>query len=318
MQQLLLLTSPPASGKTFWIESFAQALSTPSLLVISPLRALADECLDKWQGRIQVMTPEEWLYKGTAAEIVILDEFHLYFYWGDSFRERMWEAFYGLCCDCRLAVLLTATLSASMTREIAGYSNNFEEILWCDQGNQQLRFQPATYIQAPSAHWLQQLMLQKIKGNSEVHLVFCPYRQQVKQLGLKLEQQGYRVWTCIGGEAGHMREKMLEPVLPDFIVATTVLSHGVNLPQISSIYFLYTIRNMDFWLQMVARGGRRGEPYKVFALERPYGMKWSRIINFFRVLWLELKLRWRNFPRQVQQWFSKDWSFTEPPTRTGI
>lgn len=77
MSELLLLTSPPASGKTFWIRSFAETLSDP-ILVISPLRALADECRKNWNEKIMVMTPEEWMKKKPFARVVIFDEFHLF------------------------------------------------------------------------------------------------------------------------------------------------------------------------------------------------------------------------------------------------
>ena len=77
-QYLIVLTSPPASGKTHWISKLKEAKSD-QLLVISPLRALADECREKWGDSIQVMTPEEWLGKKTFSETVIFDEFHLFF-----------------------------------------------------------------------------------------------------------------------------------------------------------------------------------------------------------------------------------------------
>src|SRR5689334_4916886 len=104
-QELLVLTSPPASGKTFWIESFAETCDK-KILVIAPLRALRDECAVKWGEKIIVMTPEEWLLKKITAEIVIFDEFHLHFYWGDAFRPNMWEVFYELSHMASLTILL--------------------------------------------------------------------------------------------------------------------------------------------------------------------------------------------------------------------
>jgi ATP-dependent DNA helicase RecQ len=318
-KQMLILTAPPASGKTFWIESFVAALGpAQQLLVISPLRALANECNDKWGDKIKTVTPEEWLAKGGEAEVVIFDEFHLYFYWGDSFRERMWEAFYGLAHAAQLAILLTATLSSEMLAEIKHFEAEFDQLHWCDLGNRQLLRPPAIYLQCPSSTWLRQLLLQNVVRDAGCALVFCAYRAEVRRMGEALERAGYRVWTCVGGEAQQFREKLQQESPPDFIVATTVLSHGVNLPRIYSIYFLYPVKNIDFWIQMVARGGRRGERYKVFALERPYGMKWNRFSNFFRVQLLDLKLRWQSMPRRIGQWFSKDWSFTAPPTKNGI
>ena len=94
MNNLLIFTAPPASGKTYFIGNFLTHLNQIPL-VICPLRALADECCAKWGEDCVVMTPEEWLRKKNRSKIVIFDEFHLYFYWGDSFRHSMWEACYG-------------------------------------------------------------------------------------------------------------------------------------------------------------------------------------------------------------------------------
>lgn len=115
--QLLILTAPPASGKTHLISNLISHLDDIPL-VISPLRVLANECLSKWKGKCVVMTPEEWLIKKPIHRVVILDEFHLFFYWGDSFRPLMWEAFYGLTLKAELMIVLTATLTEKMVEDI--------------------------------------------------------------------------------------------------------------------------------------------------------------------------------------------------------
>ena len=53
----------------------------------------------------------------------------------------------------------------------------------------------------------------------------------------------------------------------DLIVATTAISHGVNLPEIHRIYFAYPFKNRDFWIQMVGRGGRKGECFQVHTMD---------------------------------------------------
>ena len=133
---LLILTSPPASGKTYWISTFHQSLEERPILVISPLRALADECKNNWPHSITVMTPEEWENKKNDHEIVIFDEFHLFFYWGDTFRFRMWEAFYQIVSGARLTILLTATLSEEIKSEVLNFRNHFDSIRWINCGNQ--------------------------------------------------------------------------------------------------------------------------------------------------------------------------------------
>jgi ATP-dependent DNA helicase RecQ len=283
-QDLFILTSPPASGKTYWIHSFAKEVFPKKILVISPLRALADECREKWGDEISVMTPEEWLGKRFYSEIVIIDEFHLFFYWGDTFRPIMWEVFFELTSKAQFVCLLTATLSSDIENAVKNFSCHFDSLNWIDCGNLQLKYSPTHYIKAPSRAWIQNQIELEPKGN-DVRLIFCEYRNEVLAMEKYLVSLGFSCVSCIGGEARYMKDKLAKLPRPDFIVATTVLSHGVNLPEIQKIFFLYPVKNRDFWIQMVARGGRRGGAYTVYALEKPFGIEWSFTKNFLRVFW---------------------------------
>ncbi|HXH31196.1 MAG TPA: helicase-related protein [Bacteriovoracaceae bacterium] len=270
--------------------------------MISPLRALRDECLEKWEKEISVMTPEEWRLKKIYSPIVIFDEAHLNFYWGDTFRQSMWEVFYEVSCNSELVIFLTATLTEGMLEEI-GLMDHFQQKLWINCGNQQLKNVPARYVKAPSKSYLLNL-LEQDEFSAGCTLVFCAFRQEVAAVAVKLEARGKRVLTCVGGEASEFSRRLAVAQEPQFIVATTVLSHGVNLPSIARIIFLYEVCNKDFWIQMVARGGRRGEEYEVLALEKPHGLKWNPVSNFLRVLWISLKI---NLRRELEpKWFLKD------------
>lgn len=250
------------------------------------------------------MTPEEWMLRQVEVDIVIFDEFHLYFFWGDSFRPQMWESFYALASMSKLTVLLTATWNQQMQSEFKQFEVQFDEGLWIDFGNQVLKTYPVRYVKLPGRDWVEDLVTCAPEGK-ETALIFCAYRDDVFKWGEKLRAQGYRVWTCVGGEARHMRTLIKSEAAPDYIISTTVLSHGVNLPVISKIYFFYELRDIDFWIQMVARGGRRGEKYEVFALERPYGMRWNWWTNSLAILGLALKIRTLQTRRQLEQWYSK-------------
>lgn len=287
-QDLLVLTAPPASGKTYWVTRLKEGLGTEKILFLSPLRALADECLQNWQDTVTVMTPEEWLRKKTFSSVVIIDEFHLFFYWGDTFRPLMWETFYEVTQKASLTILLTATLSPSMKQEISFFSSQFDSMIWLDRGNQRLKFYPEKYIKAPSRNWIMQQIKTQAKGK-EVRLIFCRYRQEVRAVSEALVKLGYSCLSCVGGEAKEMKNKLRHTPRPDFIIATTVLSHGVNLPDIRKIFFLYPTENIDFWIQMVARGGRRGLSYQVFSLEKPFSVSWSPFKNFLLVALLTIK-----------------------------
>lgn len=302
-KDLLLLTAPPASGKTYLIQNLIQEWSEVPLL-ISPLRALANECLLRWGASCLVMTPEEWMKKKTRTRLLILDEFHLYFYWGDTFRPAMWEAFYEMVESAELVILMTATLTLEMQAEIKNFSCHFDQIHWLDHGNQQLKYHPTHYYQVYSSEWLENFILSS-EWNKGVNLIFCAYREEVLRWEKKLKEKGYRVWTCVGGEAGLFSARVHTERPPQFIVATTVLSHGVNLPAISRIFFLYSVDNLDFWIQMVARGGRRGEDFEVYALENPSGIKWNKYLNALAILRLSLKMRAQQTLKQIEEWFLK-------------
>lgn len=286
-QDLIILTSPPASGKTYWISKLQEVEKSDQLLVISPLRALADECREKWGESILVMTPEEWLSKKTFRRSVIFDEFHLFFYWGDSFRPLMWEVFFEISLSTTRTWLLTATLSEAMRQEICYFSSQFDRILWLDHGNQILKYKPTSYIKAPDKKWIRSQIENETTGK-DVKLVFCQYREEVFSYARRLTSLGFSCLTCVGGESKYMAKKLKNNPSPDFIISTTVLSHGVNLPDIKKIFFLYEVNNLDFWIQMTARGGRRGENYKVIALDVPQGLEWNPWQNYIQILWHDL------------------------------
>lgn len=292
-QELIVLTSPPASGKTHLISNLLIALGETRILVISPLRALADECRDKWGKKVDVMTPEEWIYKKSYNEVVVFDEFHLFFYWGGSFRPLMWEMFFEICLRTRLTIFLTATMSEEMRTEVRLFGSQFDEIFWVDHGNQELKYLPKTYVKAPSLKWILEQL--ELSAGKDVTIVFCQYREEVFALQEKLSAKGFSCLTCVGGESSQMRQKLESSGAPDFIISTTVLSHGVNLPSIGRVCFTYAVGNLDFWIQMVARGGRRGEDFHVVALERPWGMDYCPWKNFFRVLAMTARAKLRTF-----------------------
>ena len=155
----ILFSSPPASGKTYWISEFASQ-TVDEILVISPLRALADECRHKWGDRIRVETPESWLAEQKTSKIVVFDEFHLLFYWGDTFRPSMWECFYALSSACELMVGLTATVSQDTEAELYKFRNCFDKMFWYDHGNQRLKNFPVKYLYLTSRSMMKRLIFQ--------------------------------------------------------------------------------------------------------------------------------------------------------------
>lgn len=300
MTSFLLLTSPPASGKTYWIERFHEELGE-RILVISPLKALAIELESKWQGKISVRTAESYLLRPEEASVVIFDEWHLLFYWGDEFREKMWEAFYLLTTHCEFCIGLTATFNLEMKKRVEEW-HHFDEFLWVDRGNQSLKYCPSSMVR----FWNSQLHREFIflQNPKKTQLLFCQYREDVENWVKELKSHGFKVLGCVGGETALFVEKLKEGV-PQFIVSTTCLSHGVNLPIIEAVHFTYKVDNFDFWIQMVARGGRDGSPYQFYCSELIKEVR----LNFWTNLWRNFKLMiWISIQHLIlglDQWFLK-------------
>lgn len=301
---LIVLTAPPASGKTYLVHSLIKDLNQKPL-VLAPLKALVEECRLGWGENALVMTPEEWAMTKPNREVVIIDEFHLNFYWGDTFRATMWETFYEVSGNCRLMILMTATLNESMRQEISFYTTTFDSIYWADFGNQRLKYFPKKIILAPSSAWLNRLVL-TLPPEKKVNLIFCEYRSEVTEWKKCLEEKGYQVWSCVGGEASTFAKKVQTGGSPQFIVATTVLSHGVNLPRVHRIWFTYKVSNLDFWIQMAARGGRRGEDFDIYCLDNPGGIYIPFLNNLLAILRLSFRMKRHELLEHIQAWFLKD------------
>lgn len=312
MNTFLLLTAPPASGKTYWIESFYQSLNE-KILVVSPLKALALELEEKWEGRIEVCTPESYILKPRSSRVVIFDEWHLLFYWGDSFRDLMWQAFFEISTQAELCIGLTATFNQEI-RKIVEEWNHFDEFWWVDQGNLTLKYWPKVITRFYKRGLHQEFILHQAPDKTQ--LIFCEFREEVQLWVRRLSEAGFSVLGCVGGETKEFSEKLGKRV-PDFIVSTTCLSHGVNLPVIEAVHFVYKVDNLDFWIQMSARGGRDGSSYEVYC---SYLLPSIRL-NFWTNLWRNFKLMmWTRMQQMIlgiDQWFLKASSLEKLPIRKG-
>lgn len=310
MNTFLLLTSPPASGKTYWIERYHEKLQQ-KILVISPLKALAVELEEKWQGRISVRTPESYLLKPEVADIVIFDEFHLLFYWGDHFREDMWQAFFQISENASLCIGLTATMNEEILARVKEW-HHFDQFLWFDAGNQKLKYYPSKTVRFFTSQLHHDFIF--LQSPLKTQLIFCEYREEVRIWEEKLRSQGFNVLGCVGGETEAFIHQ-LKQQRPQFIVSTSCLSHGVNLPIIEAVHFTYKMDNLDFWIQMAARGGRDGSTYEVYC---SHLLKEVRL-NFWTNLWRNFKLMiWIKYQQMIlglDQWFLKASSLEKLPTR---
>ncbi len=305
-----LLIAPPAWGKTRKLVEWFALSSKKILIYISPLRALADEvaevfsCYDvinyrlpsdlqKLSGEKQVVviTPErcgdvflDWLAQQSKT-VVFMDEFHLFFYWR-SFRPKMWQALEGISSSSETLFAVSATISNEIKEEWSILSSlNFRDNFLIDLGNYTLKKYPQ-HIYYWDIDMMSLVNYLLWRGRDRTILCFCRYRQEVRNWCARCQAKGIIALGCVGGETTQFREqlqKMSKP--PHIIFATTAISHGVNLPIISDVIFCYVENKRDYFIQMVARAGRRGESYFVWLPNRVNTMSkfsyWK-----WRLIWL--------------------------------
>lgn len=315
--QAIILTAPPGWGKTYKLLHGIKRVDR-MVVFIFPLRALCDEvyinalklkilCLNIRQKEdyklaisqkvsLIVTTPEVFeLLESSTDTLYILDEFHLFYYWGDSFREKLIEVYMQVTSESHPLILLTATLSDEFKLRLKlELDTNYRDIYHINFGNRQLKNWPHKLFFYPKrfqSFLVEDYMFSEKEGCC---LIFCQYREQVKQIDRQLTQMGYRVLSCVGGEAKDFVEKLHLSSRVDFIVATSVVGHGVNLPEIGKIYFTYVVENLDFYLQMIGRGGREGDSFEVHTMSFEYFPKKLLIKGFIRVMQKRLSNKLNN------------------------
>lgn len=315
--QFTLLTAPVAAGKTKLVVEFYRE-NNYKVIFVSPLRALANEvyaklessekniflaggetplvdCMEKFlevRKSFFVVTMElmsEEFLEACALQseniIFILDEFHLFYHWGESFRPILHDRFLAIL-DTQSPVLgITATMSSELLlklKEDLKYHND----VWfhIDYGNHQLHRKPV------KIHCFHQMKPQlfhralwrelRLKNPSDVYLIFCSFRSEVDELVSRSRRMGLKSIGCVGGEVEQFLLELKnrnEDV--DCIFSTTTLSHGVNLPEIKKVFINYEVKDYDFWLQMIGRGGRRGADYEVYTFDAFHSTKKGLIKN---------------------------------------
>lgn len=305
---LTLLVAPPAWGKTQILKKLFSE-KDHYFIFVSPLRALANEfyqniqqdfsvlniekCAD-WkklnEQQIIIVTPELFqeqfvaLFESRQVTIV-LDEFHLYFYWGMSFREEMWRLLTDVCSLPQKKIIgLTATLSLENQQLLREQFIAFDQpVTVINLGNQCLKNFPNRVCYLPS-HFKNCWYWFVSAEDTRTTLIFCRYRNEVRKNEEVLRSLGFNVLSCLGGEAPDFGDQLKINPKPQIIVSTTVLSHGVNLPPIGKIIFTYPVNNFDFWIQMVGRGGRKGESFQVITYDNFFSNKWLKLRSFFTIL----------------------------------
>lgn len=309
--QFTLLTAPVAAGKTRMVVEYYRE-STLKVVFVSPLRALANEVYTKLAqtekniylaggghqpsasfagflkarkgllvATMELLTEDflEACAEQSGQILFILDEFHLFYHWGDGFRPILHDRFLGIL-ETQCPVLgITATMSEEWIARLQGdLDYHCDYWIFLDFGNQKLHREPAKIHYYPPvkpelfnrAFWREL----RRKEDKEVFLLFCSFRSEVDELTARARRMGFRALGCVGGEVEVFLKELEEcEGKVDVIFSTTTLSHGVNLPEIRKVFINYEVGSYDFWLQMTGRGGRQGSPYEVFTFDKFHASK---------------------------------------------
>lgn len=316
--QFTLLTAPVAAGKTRMVVEFYRE-SDFKVIFVSPLRALANEVFiklsqterhiylaggghdleasftDFLQARKGLLVATMELLSEDFLEacgeqkekiLFILDEFHLFYHWGEDFRPVLHDRFLAIL-DTQAPVLgITATMSEELMTKLQN-DLSYHEPIWffLDFGNHKLHREPKKihyfHTMKPAifnrAFWREL----RTKENGEVFLLFCSYRSEVDELVARARRMGLRALGCVGGEVEtFLKELQQHEGKVDVIFSTTTLSHGVNLPEIKKVFINYEVKNYDFWLQMIGRGGRLGAEYEVYTFDTFHAGKKEKFKSF--------------------------------------
>jgi superfamily II DNA helicase RecQ len=306
-----LLIAPPAWGKTQMLNSFLEGDYT-LIIYISPLRALAEEVKNFFKPPphviFKVLLPEEILTLDWLAvsldypqHLVIWDELHLVWYWGESFRENMMEAWWNFLSIPLTSIGLSATFSPDCERKLlhdltqAGYSF----LIMGSAGNFSYKKRPKFFYLNHTS--LVDLLSDSIEDLPAPGLIFCETRREVDEWAQKFAVLSLSILTCKGGQTMAFSQKLesytkqkAEPKL--WIIATSCLSHGVNLPSLKTVMVLGKKTPSYLIHQMGTRGGRRGDDYDLYLSQRgllnfkTFCLAWIR--GQKRSLMLRLKHLW--------------------------
>ena len=318
-----LMLAPPGWGKTTLVLDLYEKFEG-RIVFISPLRALAEEFHKRSEGLKNVfsfgtggptdegfnnfMTKEKGLLICTAEKLnsdliehfslsktlYIFDEFHLFYYWGQSFRPLLWERVMEVANSNGTILGLTATMDQELLRYWKrDFALAVDEMFLLNLGNQKLMNLPSKVenFSLLGGKVFNRQFLKVLEENTKgTILYFCRFRAEVQMWLDFCSRAKVDAIGCVGGGVEHFLEDLEKSPKPQCIFCTSTLSHGVNLPTISHVFLSYPTENYDFWVQMVGRGGRDGSEYSAFEMEKK---DWRSV----RYLWLSLVLLTRDFFR---------------------
>lgn len=298
----IFLLAPAGWGKTTLVFKLFQK-NKLNILFVSPLKALEKEVEEK----AAALAKEDFFFKALTAErvnnfldtltrkernnlLIIFDEIHLWNFWGSRFRYRLWECFYRIANEGLPMLCLSATLRQVYEKEWRDLlKHGGYDFQLLDFGNGKTQNPPSSELSfhgLPRSQFIRRMSYELDKKKSSI--IFCKYREEVERLCGSIQKTGLQVRSCVGGESLKFMEACNENGYPQVIVCTSALSHGVNLGNIENVFVTYDVEDWDLYLQMVARGGRKGGGFEVFSHRKKKASLWNKfkIMVFDRYLQL--------------------------------
>lgn len=301
----VLLAAPPAWGKTSLILDL-YVKSQKSFVFISPLKSINYEFhqrsknlpsvyyiqskndlysfIKKSNRSLMIVNVESLdinIYnywndlKDEKKPIFVLDEFHLFYYWGKTFRYLLWEHTMGLAVTGGSLLGLSATLSPEIIDSWRDdFSYSMDSLYFLDLGNRTFGCAPEKIDYYPP--FLRKVFIKDFYFkliDKEYYpgrfLYFCRTRNEVTAWIEHCRSRKIEAIGCVGGSVDQFQLDLKQSSSQlRCIFATYALSHGVNLPTLHGIFISFPLNNRDYWLQMAGRGGRRtGDKFKVYSLD---------------------------------------------------
>lgn len=288
----VFLMASPSWGKTYLVREILQRLHPIKIVFVSPLLAINEELKKKIiSEKIEIedferlrsrkygiicVTPEKLaqIYQKTDllewADLFIIDECHLWPLWR-SFRYQLDETWMLFSQIEKRCLLLSGTFdfknwSKSDVGQVWIQNNN--EVWSIDLHRGSLLTKPKRKIMIPSSFKIIQIQFLKwmLRFTRLKVLIFFPLRSQVENWARWCKNNNINVLHCVGGQTTQFVSS-LESChnSPHVIIATSTLSHGVNLPPRDWIFIFGSDWEREIWLQMISRGGRNGESFSVIS-----------------------------------------------------
>jgi hypothetical protein len=303
----VLLLAPPASGKSHMMLELLQSKPSRPILFLSPLRAIGEEMAQKAREHgidacfytelaqlsdyqfvcisVERFTSQILAYYQACQmdPLVVLDEFHLFYYWQD-FRYLLEEVYLELLQSELNLILLSATMKKSDCDRLTDEHNwQGRELYLIDHGNFTYKYMPKKYYYHSSFLFYFSLY-QKLTKNENCFL-YLPYRHQVHSV-VKAYNKYFNVLGCVGGEVSEFRAQLAshDKSKTLLIAATSCLSHGVNLPSIRHVFLFTTKLDPAMQLQIETRGGRDGSGFVIHYLDSMPPLKPLNLIVWLKNL----------------------------------